>query len=70
MTPKAALKKAVKTVGSQNKLAGLLGVQQPSVWGWLNKGTRLPAEHVLKIEEVSGVSRHDLRPDIYPRETA
>ena len=24
--------------------------------------------HVLKVEERTGVSRHDLRPDIYPRD--
>jgi DNA-binding transcriptional regulator YdaS (Cro superfamily) len=36
----------------------------------VNKGRRLPAEHVLAVEAATGVSRHDLRPDIYPREDA
>ena len=31
---------------------------------------RVPAERVLKIEEVTGVSRHELRPDLYPAESA
>ncbi len=70
MTPKAALKKAVQAIGSQGKVARICGVKQPSVWAWVNNGVTLPAEHVLKIEEASGVSRHDLRPDIYPRERA
>ncbi len=28
----------------------------------------MPAEFVLKAEAATGVSRHDLRPDIYPVE--
>ena len=28
----------------------------------------MPAEYVLRTEAATGVSRHDLRPDIYPRE--
>jgi TorA maturation chaperone TorD len=45
-----------------------LGVTQPNVWHWLHKAERVPAEYVLKIEQATGgqVSRHDLRPDIYP----
>lgn len=27
---------------------------------------QVPAERVIDVERVSGVSRHDLRPDIYP----
>ncbi len=29
---------------------------------------RVPAERVLDVEAITGVSRHDLRPDLYPRE--
>lgn len=29
---------------------------------------KIPAERVLEIERISGVSRHDLRPDLYPRD--
>lgn len=29
----------------------------------------VPAHHVLAIEEATGISRHKLRPDIYPRGT-
>jgi Putative antitoxin of bacterial toxin-antitoxin system, YdaS/YdaT len=28
---------------------------------------RVPTERVLEIERATGISRHDLRPDIYPR---
>ena len=35
----------------------------------LQQSKQLPAEYVLLVEAKTGVSRHDLRPDIYPRET-
>jgi DNA-binding transcriptional regulator YdaS (Cro superfamily) len=51
-------------------MARLLGIAQPSVWYWLHKAKPLPAEHVLTVEAATGISRHDLRPDIYPRDLA
>jgi TorA maturation chaperone TorD len=64
-----ALAAAVDLVGGQAKLARILGVTQPNVWHWLHKAERVPGEYVLKIEEATAgkVSRHDLRPDLYPR---
>jgi len=57
--------------GSQSQLARICGVSQPTVWGWIHKGRQIiPAEYVLLIERETGVSRHDLRPDLYPRENA
>src|SRR5581483_2812820 len=63
-----ALATAVEIVGGQAALARILGVTQPNVWHWLHKSERVPGEYVLKIEEATGgkVSRHDLRPDLYP----
>lgn len=51
-------------------MARICGVRQPSVWAWLRGGKSLPAEHVLKVEAATGVSRHELRPDIYPADHA
>lgn len=48
-------------------MARLLDVSQSTVWEWLDRGRPLPAEHVLKVEAATRVSRHDLRPDLYPR---
>jgi TorA maturation chaperone TorD/DNA-binding transcriptional regulator YdaS (Cro superfamily) len=64
-----ALAAAVDMVGGQAKLARMLGVTQPNVWHWLHKSERVPGEYVLKIEEATGgrISRHDLRPDLYPK---
>lgn len=51
-------------------MARLCGLTQPAVWKWVHAQKALPAEHVLKVEQATGVSRHDLRPDIYPRDNA
>jgi len=47
-------------------MSRICGVTQPAVWKWLQSGKRLPAEYVLTVEAATGVSRHLLRPDIYP----
>lgn len=67
LTPFEALDLAVTRVGSQGALAKICDVSQPAVWKWLNESKQLPAEHVLKVEAATRVSRHDLRPDLYPR---
>jgi len=64
------LETAVAAVGGQSALARLLStkekiVRQGHVWAWINRERRVPAEHVLAIELASGVSRHELRPDVF-----
>ena len=63
-----ALTKAIAIVGGQTQLARLLGVKQANVWHWLKKADRVPGEYVLAIEKATGgeVTRHQLRPDLYP----
>lgn len=63
-----ALEKAITIAGGQTALAKLIGRDQRTIWAWLNMTKRVPAEMVLSIEKaVSGqVTRHELRPDIYP----
>lgn len=59
---------AVRKAGSQSAFARLLGKRQSVVFGWLAKNKDLPGEHVLTVERELGISRHDLRPDLYPHE--
>ena len=66
--PLESLKRAVALIGSQSATGHLLGVSQASVWKWLREGKPLPAQHVLAIEAATGISRHELRPDLYPDE--
>lgn len=65
---RAALRSAVERAGGQSATARILRVSQAAVWKWLDEGKVLPAEHVLTLEAATNVSRHELRPDIYPRE--
>lgn len=65
-TPFEALQNAVDQAGSQSALARICGVSQTAVWKWLQSSKRLPAEYCLAVERETGVSKHLLRPDIYP----
>ena len=65
-----ALAKAVRTTGSQSAFARLIQKDQSTVHDWLRTGKLLPAECVLAVESATGISRHDLRPDIYPIENS
>jgi TorA maturation chaperone TorD len=58
------LQEAIKAAGGIGVLARALGISQPSVSNW----QRIPAERVLAVEALTGVSRSVLRPDLYPRE--
>jgi transcriptional regulator with XRE-family HTH domain len=46
------------------QLGMLLGVNKSTVLRWENG--RVPAERLAEVEAMTGVSRHDLRPDLYP----
>lgn len=64
-----ALKRALtKFDGNQSKFADAIGTSQQLVSYWLKNEKPLPAEHVLATEKATGISRHDLRPDIYPKD--
>lgn len=59
----SAMDRAINAVGGRRQLALLLGVTYEAVRKFRN---RVPAERVLQIEAVTGVSRYELRPDLYP----
>lgn len=65
--PLTFLVKAIQIAGSQSALARAIGVRQCHIWTWLNRNKKVPAKHVINIEKAVGISRYDLRPDIYPR---
>ena len=64
-----ALEKAVKIAGGQSQLAKKCGVRQQTIFCWLKSGN-VPAKRVIQIETIVNriVTRHELRPDIYPYE--
>jgi len=49
---------------TQKALAQKAGVDQSTISRWLKYGP--PAEEVIRLEKLTGISRHKLRPDIYP----
>lgn len=60
----SALEAAIKVAGTSQKFAEMIGVTPQAISQW----RRVPALRVLTVEKATGISRHDLRPDIYPRE--
>ena len=64
-----ALRRACDVAGGQARLADRIGTTQSQVWYWLKRSKNgVPGEYVLPIERETGVSRHELRPDLYPVE--
>jgi DNA-binding transcriptional regulator YdaS (Cro superfamily) len=45
-------------------LAADLGISHGAVSQWV----QVPVERVLEVERITGIPRHELRPDIYPPE--
>ena len=63
------IRRACKDAGGQSAVARALGLGgQGTVSSWIMRG-KIPAEYVLRLEQMSGVSRHELRPDLYPRDS-
>ena len=62
------VKAAVKAFGTRAALAEALGIQRTAPYQW----KQVPSKRVLEIEAKSGgaVTRHEMRPDLYPREAA
>lgn len=64
-----ALKRALAHFDdNQSKLAAAIGTSQQNISNWIRQEKSLPAEFVLRTEEATGISRHELRPDLYPRD--
>ncbi|MFZ5271578.1 transcriptional regulator [Enterobacter asburiae] len=65
-----ALYKAITTAGSATKLAQLLTISAMNVSHWKNRNKgQVPQSQVLPIYHATGVTPHELRPDLYPNPT-
>ncbi len=60
----AGLDDAISAVGGMEAFQAALGVARRTVFLWKQSG--IPAERVPEIEAATGVSRHRLRPDLWP----
>lgn len=67
----SAIQRAVDIAGSQSALARAIGVTPQAVQKMVATGA-VPAKQAIPIEQaVDGrVTRHELRPDLYPLEQA
>ena len=57
----AALQRAIDAVGGAAELARRIGVKRQAVSAW----PRCPVERARAVQTVTGVSIHDLRPDVW-----
>jgi DNA-binding transcriptional regulator YdaS (Cro superfamily) len=62
-----AVVRAIHGAGGLGALAKALGISYQAVQKWRRSG--IPAERVLVVEKLSGISRSELRPDLYPPES-
>lgn len=61
---RTSLAEALKERGlRQQDLARELGVDKSRVSRWVRD--QIPPQHVLRVEKLTGVSRHRLRPDVF-----
>lgn len=66
-----AVTRAADIAGGQSALARVLGCSPQAVQRMCATG-KVPAERVLQIEAATDrkITRHELRPDLYPAESA
>jgi len=64
----AAFEAAVAVLGSQEAMARLLGKTQGAISKRLASRKGVWSEDALVVEAATGISRHALRPDLYPDE--
>ncbi|MFZ5667158.1 MAG: transcriptional regulator [Pseudomonadota bacterium] len=64
----AAFADAIRVAGSQTAIAKICECTPGAISQLVIRSRPLSARFVLKVEAATGISRHELRPDIYPLE--
>lgn len=57
-----ALERVFELTGGPSALAKVIGNLTPQA---ISQWKKVPAERVLEVERITGISRHELRPDIF-----
>lgn len=60
---KAAVDRAALAAGGKNQLAKALGLSRAALYFW----SKVPDKHLVKVEQLTGVPREELRPDLFRR---
>ena len=55
------IRRVVDAAGGATALASQLGIKAPSIYSW----SRIPAARAGRISEITGIPRHELRPDLW-----
>lgn len=55
------LKRALEAAGTGEKLAADLGITPQAISQW----DKIPLNRVFEVERITGVPRHELRPDFF-----
>jgi DNA-binding transcriptional regulator YdaS (Cro superfamily) len=65
------MEKFTEWLNAERGRRSLLAAECKITHGAISQWDRIPAERVLEVERITGISRHELRPDIFgERETA
>lgn len=64
----APMQKAIEAAGGITELARRVGVTRQRVQYWVDR--HCPAEHCLAVENATGVTRYELRPDVFGERAA
>lgn len=62
---KTAIEKAIQALGGPTKTAAALGISNASVVANWQKRGFVSVQRVLALEAASGISKHELRPDVF-----
>lgn len=58
------LRKAIERAGGVSAMSRHLAVSRQAVQNWLKRGGT-PPEYCVRIEDMTGVKCHELRPDVF-----
>jgi len=55
------IRRVIDAAGGPSALSRQLNISHTSVYRW----TQIPDTHLVKIEEITGIPREELRPDLF-----
>ena len=65
-----ALTRAIEYAGGSSALARRIGVSPSAVTNWSKLVKRISPENAVRIENVTGIPREEIRPDLFRKPAA